>query len=86
MLVVLLADCVDDHFSKSLGDLWPRVKDNGNTTTIANARLSNLKHDPATSSVDDHFTKALGAETWHRIKATTEKSVHQQSMLPRYPT
>lgn len=73
------ADCVDDHFSKSLGDLWPRVKDNGNTaakSSVSDHFVSNV----AKNSVDDHFTKALGAKTWNEIKASTEKTVS------RYPT
>jgi hypothetical protein len=63
------------------------MKDNGNTTTIrtTTAVSDQRGSDMAVSSVDDHFTKALGAETWRQIKANSEKTVHMQT-VHRYPT
>lgn len=78
---------MDDHFSKSLGDLWLMMKDNGNSTLARATAAVTDQHaaDLAVSSVDDHFTKALGAETWRQIKANSEKTVHMQT-VHRYPT
>lgn len=61
---------VDDHFSKSLGDVWTKVK------------ASNLPKelDLLPSSVDDHFAKALG-EMWYKIQA--EKDPSDSSNSPR---
>ncbi|ELU09700.1 hypothetical protein CAPTEDRAFT_226156 [Capitella teleta] len=53
---------VDDHFAKSLGETWTKIKE---------------KNDPqnqgGTWSVDDHFAKALG-DTWFRIKKSKESN------------
>jgi hypothetical protein len=63
------------------------MKDNGNstparaTTAVVDQHAAEL----VVSSVDDHFTKALGAEMWRQIKASSEKTVPMQT-VHRYPT
>ena len=52
---------VDDHFAKSLGDTWTKLK------AQKEARDTNM----LTGTVDDHFAKALG-DTWYKIKAQRE--------------
>jgi hypothetical protein len=58
--VIQFSGSVDDHFAKSLGETWTKIKE---------------KNDPqnqnGTWSVDDHFAKALG-DTWFRIKKAKE--------------
>lgn len=68
--VLVFSGSVDDHFSKSLGDVWTKVK------------ASNLPKelDLLPSSVDDHFAKALG-EMWYKIQA--EKDPSDSSNSPR---
>ncbi|KAI0208970.1 hypothetical protein LSAT2_006384 [Lamellibrachia satsuma] len=55
---VSVAGSVDDHFAKSLGATWNKLKEQDETDM-----------DVRSGSVDDHFAKALG-DTWFKLKAS----------------
>jgi len=84
---------VDEHFAKSLGSAWTRIKsclDTRQTPRGGDERQaspppqqqqqqedaadnsSSMWNGEPLHSVDDHFAKALGCDTWLRIKAEHE--------------
>ena len=84
---------MDEHFAKSLGSAWTRIKsclDTRQTPRGGDERQasppppqqqqqqqqedaadnsSSMWNGEPPHSVDDHFAKALGCDTWLRIKA-----------------
>ena len=71
----IVVGAVDDHFRKSLGTAW---HSGGSRDDVL----------PQPDSVDDHFARALGGDTWQRIKADHERStsVPPCSSLRYFPT
>ena len=82
---------MDEHFAKSLGSAWTRIKScldtrqtpRGGDERQASPPQQQQQEDAADNSssmwngepphsVDDHFAKALGCDTWLRIKAEHE--------------
>jgi hypothetical protein len=61
---VTVSGSVDDHFAKSLGQTWTRLKSQTSQT-------SPEAKSPEPGSVDDHFAKALG-ETWFKLRVKKE--------------
>ncbi|KAK2177094.1 hypothetical protein NP493_619g05054 [Ridgeia piscesae] len=59
---VSVAGSVDDHFAKSLGATWNKLKEQ-----------DEMDMDIRSGSVDDHFAKALG-DTWFKLKASQNNS------------
>ena len=57
--LIVFSATVDDHFAKSLGDTWTKIKKDSTSGP------------EVPGSVDDHFAKALG-DTWYKIKAEQE--------------
>jgi len=77
---VVVVGAVDDHFRKSLGPAWH----GGSSPAAHSAAAAGTQPD----SVDDHFARALGGDTWRRIKADHERStsVPPCTSLRYFPT
>ena len=82
---------MDDHFAKSLGSAWTRIKSTldsqqrqdslaGERTPDTADENSSMSVGEAPRSVDDHFAKALG-DAWFRIKAEQEAVVAETAGL-----
>ena len=80
--VCVLSGCVDEHFAKSLGSAWTRIKSSlddsvsrdWSTSRPVTSQPPTDVTDDSPGSVDEHFAKALG-DTWFRIKAEHEALV-----------
>lgn len=59
----MISGAVDDHFAKSLGQTWTKLKSQNVQTDFVM---------PQPGSVDDHFAKALGQETWFKLRVKKE--------------
>jgi hypothetical protein len=93
--LISVSGTVDDHFSKSLGDMWRQVKDNKTSagagggggsnggSMVISAAAPRTEVACAAGSVDDHFAKALGDEMWLRIKADQEQAASSSSSSSR---
>ena len=55
---MLLVDSIEEHFARSLGNLWPLTTPSHEST--ASSTMGSV--------VDDHFAKALGATTWEKLR------------------
>ena len=74
-----LSGSVDDHFAKSLGSTWTRIKTSLTNEPSRDRQTADDRCNDVTPadnscmsrSVDDHFAKALG-DAWFRIKAEQE--------------
>jgi len=70
VVCVVVVGAVDDHFRKSLGPSWH----GGGAVNSSPAHSAVSVGTQPDSSVDDHFARALGGDTWRRIKADHERS------------
>jgi len=80
-------DDIDEHFRRSLGEDFDKLKNvaNGkdlkkrkiseeNTGGSGERRVVDGQQEGQQLSVDDHFAKALGSETWSRITSNKRKA------------
>lgn len=77
---------IDEHFRRSLGNNYMDLIENGAggaaKKTAAN-KAAVIETKSISVSVDDHFAKALGGETWNKLKATNSSSGEDEEVSTR---
>ena len=59
-MIYILVDSIEEHFARSLGQLWPLKTSSSNDSHRSSSIIESI--------VDDHFAKALGTKTWEELK------------------